>query len=332
MTEVGRRKVGRGVGERRPQGCAITPWRRTPEKERNEERYWERKGRCGPLLPPLVPSGLWLDCFLSDLEVEVGEDGEHGHSREEFGQHSRRSGVNLHCDSHLQHSIREPESCRPSKMIVLSPSIRPSDRINQTLLKAIGPPPSNCDVAKIPLYRPVTCCWTLLYEPLVQKCAKCNKSVIVFGSSSEPGTRAARRKLCFQVKLVSWHVISWGEFLIHDLMKICQSPSCYRFSHPVTSLSRPAPICFLPPCLSSGYAVLKKVKDSRCGTPLLLNQLPHQCIILPNLTSLLTQSLSLPTALTPSPPPTRFFSLFFSSLSFIPAAQLGSVAHQLQQQ
>lgn len=114
-------------------------------------------------------------------------------------------------------------------------------------------------------------------------------------------------------------MISWGEFLIHDLMKICQSPSCYRFSHPVTSLSLPAPIWFLPLCLSSGYAVLKKGKDSRCGTPLLLSQLPHQCIILPNLTSLPTQSLSLLTTLTPSPPPSRFYYLI-SCLSFIPAS------------
>lgn len=133
--------------------------------------------------------------------------------------------------------------------------------------------------------------------------------------------------------MVSWHVISWGEFLIHDLMKICQSPSCYRSSYPVTALSLPAPTCSLPLCLSSGYAVLKKVKDSRCRTPLLLNQLPHQCIILPNLTSLPTQSFSLHAALTPSPPPTRFFFFFFfSSRPFIPPALLGSVAHQLQRQ
>ena len=69
-----------------------------------------------------------------------------------------------------------------------------------------------------------------------------------------------------------------------------------------------------------GYAVLKKVKDSRCGTPLLLYQLPHQCIILPNLTSLPTQSFSLPAALTPSPPPTPFFLFYFSSLPFIPCS------------
>lgn len=167
-------------------------------------------------------------------------------------------------------------------------------------------------------------------SPLVQKCAKHNQSVMVLGSSSGPGTRPATRKLCLPVKLVSWHVINRGEFLIHDLMKMCRSPSCYHFSCPVTSLCLPAPICYLPLYLSSGCAVLKKVKDSRCGTPLLLNQLPHQCIILGNLTSLPTQSSPLPTALTPSPPPTRFFPLF-SSLSFIPAALLGSVAQQLQQ-
>lgn len=78
------------------------------------------------------------------------------------------------------------------------------------------------------------------------------------------------------------------------------------------------PSCHLPPShLRLGpwvfllaFAVLKKVKDSRCGTPLLLNQLPHQCIILPNLTSLPTQSFSLPATLTRSPPPTRFFPFF----------------------
>lgn len=153
-------------------------------------------------------------------------------------------------------------------------------------------------------------------RPLVQKCAKRNQSVMVLGSSSGPGTRPATRKLCLQVKLVPWHVTSWGEFLIHDLMKMCRSPSCYRFSRPVTCLCLPAPICYLPLYLSSGYAVLKKVKDSRCGTPLLLNQLPHQCIILGNLTSLPTQSFSLPTALTPSPPPTPFFPLFFISFLY----------------
>lgn len=86
----------------------------------------------------------------------------------------------------------------------------------------------------------------------------------------------------------------------------------------VPPILSPSPLCLLPPascplCLSSGYAVLKKVKDSRCGTPLLLSQLPHQCIILPNLTSLPTQSFSLPAVLTPSPTPTRFFLFFFIS-------------------
>lgn len=206
-------------------------------------------------------------------------------------------------------------------MIALSPSIRPTDHINcprHLLYKALLQALSLSDSAKKdtslilsqvaePSYR----------SPLSKNVPKCNKSVIALGSKSRPGTRARRRKLCFQVKLVSWHVISWGEFLIHDLMKICQSPSFYHSSHPSTSFSLSAPICFCPCVFLLGYAMLKKVKDSKCGTPLPLNQLPCQCVILPNLNSPPTRSLSLPAALTPSPQPTQFF---FSSLYFIPAA------------
>lgn len=159
-----------------------------------------------------------------------------------------------------------------------------------------------------------------------KKCAKCNKRVIALGSTSGPGTTAARRKLCFQVKLVSWHVISWGEFLIHDLMKICQSSRCYRFL-PSCHLSLSL-FLLLCPCVF--FLLAKKVKDSRCGTPLLLDQLPHRCIILPNVTSLfpLNPSPSLLLSL-PHLHPRHFvfFHLFPSSLQPRSAS-----AHQLQQQ
>lgn len=139
----------------------------------------------------------------------------------------------------------------------------------------------------------------------------------------------------------SWQVINWGDFFnprprenTTTFQLLSFLPSC----HLPLSLSARAASCLLHLCLCSGYTVfcslfifLNKEKDSRCGAPLLLNQLPHQCIILPNFTSPPTQSFSLPTTLTPSPPPTPSFSLFFSSRSFIPAVPLGSVAHQLQQ-
>ena len=85
----------------------------------------------------LCSPGLWLDCFLSwtrksrwgrmesmpGMVVVVVVGG----VLLVVGAHS---GVNFHLDSHLQHFIREPESCRPGKMIGPSPSIRPSHRIN----------------------------------------------------------------------------------------------------------------------------------------------------------------------------------------------------------
>ena len=46
---------------------------------------------------------------------------------------------------------------------------------------------------------------------------------------------------------------------------------------------------------------------SRCGKPLHLNQLPQQCVILPNLSSLPTRS----SAFSPSPPPTKESFYFF---------------------
>lgn len=39
---------------------------------------------------------LWLDCFLSDLEVQVEGDGEYGPSLEESVHQRRHSGVKLH--------------------------------------------------------------------------------------------------------------------------------------------------------------------------------------------------------------------------------------------
>lgn len=124
----GKEKVERGVGER--------DYRDVVSRLREDERKKEmRKGAVRgeddvPPLPPLSSSGLPLDCFLSDLDVEVGKDGEHGLSREGLGQQRRHWSVNLHLDSLLHRSIREPESCRPGEMIALPPSIRPSDCIN----------------------------------------------------------------------------------------------------------------------------------------------------------------------------------------------------------
>lgn len=169
--------------------------------------------------------------------------------------------------------------------------------------------------------------------------------MIAFGFSSKPGARSARRKWCLQVKLVFLAGDKLGGFFFnprpHENTTTFQLLSFLPSSHLPLSLSARAASRLPHLCLCSGYPFfflffiyfffLNKEKDSRCGAPLLLNQLPHQCIILANFTSPPTQSFSLPTTLTPSPPPTPSFSLVFSSRSFIPAVPLGSVAHQLQQ-
>lgn len=265
-----------------------------------------------------------------------------GCSLPESGRGRRHSGVHLHLDSHLQHSIGVPESRGPSEMMALSPSIRPADRMNQPLLLGSLParPPTAPQLVCIltqPRYPSVAPPHAAV-NPLVQDLFSRNVPNVIKVrlclAPPRPNLAPRPRGGNFGGKLVSWHVISRGEFLIRDLVETCQSPSCYRFS--ILSLAAPLRPSHPPPhptCLPSGSALLtKRKKSSRCETPLLLHQLPRRCIILASLASLPRSVHSPPRRPhSPSPPPTQFLSLFFSSLPFIPAALLGSVAHQLQQ-
>lgn len=70
-------RSGKETIEKRPQGCTLTPERSGV----NQRMELMRKGaeRRGGHALSLLSSGLWIDCFLSDLEVKVGRDGECGH-------------------------------------------------------------------------------------------------------------------------------------------------------------------------------------------------------------------------------------------------------------
>lgn len=250
------------MGERIAQGFSHLGGAERGNKTR--KKCQERKVRCGPFSVALRVSARLLSGGRG--ETESG-----GRSLAEFGRGRRHSGVNLRLDSHLQHSITVPESCGPSKMIALSPSIRPADRINPPLLLGSLPPTAPLLVCILtqPRYPSVALPHAAV-NPLIRALFSRNVPNIIKvrwclpPPPSEPGTAAARRKLCFGGKLVSWHVISQGEFLIRDLVEICQSPGCYRFSilSPGCSHLPPAPFALRTPtpCLPSGSALRKKGK------------------------------------------------------------------------
>lgn len=209
------------------------------------------------MAPSPSPLGCRRDCFLPGLGVGAGRDAERWLQPGGVwtGQKTLRcSFTPRFTPSAFHRSARKPRTERDDSTVTFDQT-RGSHEPASAAGKPPCPPPHSSpasmysDSAKIPLCRPATCCCEPSYtRPFLQKCAKRNKSAMVFGSPpSEPGTAAARRKLCFGGKLVSWHVISRGEFLIRDLVETCQSPSCYRFS----ILSLAAPLRPSPPHVSS---------------------------------------------------------------------------------
>lgn len=116
---------------------------------------------------------------------------------------------------------------------------------------------------------------------------------------------AVKRKLSFQVKLAPWQVVRWGEFLIHDLMKICQFPPCSLLA----SASYPLSLFWLT-------FLNKTSKIAGVGqfcfpiTSPLSNPTP-------NLAALPTRFFPLPVTPAPSPLPTQFSSHCVFFISFL---------------